>query len=310
MTVIYEPPAPGATDAEKIDHQRSRTLDFPSLTLPGDRRYWIGIVVCLVLFIRLFWDSFGHFYYHWTNDENYSHGFLVPLISLYFASQVFRRGPIPLCGGTKLGCVLFLVALVVRLFTVVVPIPFMADLALLTAMAGLFAVLFGTLALKRYWFAFFFLIFMIPLPVALYTRIASPLQLLASRVAATVMNASGVPVLREGNKMTLPGGTQLFVAEACSGVRQLTGFLALTTAVAYLSLRPVWYRVVVILSAFPIALSANIARVILTGFVMHFLNPQYASGAFHTLEGLLMMGFGLLLLNLECWILQQAVATN
>jgi exosortase/archaeosortase family protein len=58
-------------------------------------------------------------------------------------------------------------------------------------------------------------------------------------------------------------------------------------------------------SAFPIALSANIARVVLTGFVMHFLNPHYASGAFHTLEGLLMMGFGLLLLNLECWILQQ-----
>jgi exosortase/archaeosortase family protein len=67
---------------------------------------------------------------------------------------------------------------------------------------------------------------------------------------------------------------------------------------------------VVILSAFPIALSANIARVVLTGFVMHFLNPQYASGAFHTLEGLLMMGFGLLLLNLECWVLQQITATS
>ena len=65
-----------------------------------------------------------------------------------------------------------------------------------------------------------------------------------------------------------------------------------------------------ILSAFPIALSANIARVVLTGFVMHFLNPQYASGAFHTLEGLLMMGFGLLLLNLECWILQQMIAAG
>jgi exosortase len=124
------------------------------------------------------------------------------------------------------------------------------------------------------------------------------------------MNASGVPVLREGNKMTLPGGTQLFVAEACSGVRQLTGFLALTTAVAYLSRRPAWYRIVVILSAFPIALSANIARVVLTGYVMHFLNPQYASGAFHTLEGLLMMAFGLLLLNLECWVLQQIIAAR
>jgi len=310
MTVILQSPTPRAGEAEEIETGGSRTLKFPVLKNPGELRYWIGIVVCLVLFVRLFWDSFGHFYHHWTNDENYSHGFLVPLISLYFASQVSRRGPIPIRGGTKLGCLLFSVAVAVRLFTVVVPIPFVADLALLIAMAGLFAVLFGSLALRRHWFAFFFLIFMIPLPVALYSKIASPLQLLASRVAATVMNGSGVPVLREGNKMTLPGGTQLFVAEACSGVRQLTGFLALTTAVAYLSTRPIWYRVVVILSAFPIALSANIARVVLTGFVMHFLNPQYASGAFHTLEGLLMMGFGLLLLNLECWVLHQIISAN
>ncbi len=310
MTVILQSPPPRAGKAEEIETVGSRTLSFPGFKNAGELRYWIGIVVCLVLFVRLFWDSFGHFYHHWTNDENYSHGFLVPLISLYFATQVFRRGAVPIRGGAKLGCLLFAVALAVRLFTVVVPIPFVADLALLIAMSGLFAVLFGSLALRRYWFAFFFLIFMIPLPVALYSMIASPLQLLASRVAATVMNASGVPVLREGNKMTLPGGTQLFVAEACSGVRQLTGFLALTTAVAYLSTRPIWYRVVVILSAFPIALSANIARVVLTGFVMHFLNPQYASGAFHTLEGLLMMGFGLLLLNLECWVLHQLISAN
>jgi exosortase/archaeosortase family protein len=59
------------------------------------------------------------------------------------------------------------------------------------------------------------------------------------------------------------------------------------------------------LSALPIALSANIARVVLTGYIMHFINPQYALGAYHTLEGLLMMGFGLLLLNSECWVLDQ-----
>ena len=110
------------------------------------------------------------------------------------------------------------------------PIFFLADLALLLGLAGLFALLFGTTALKRYWFAFFFLVFMVPLPVALYSKIASPLQLLASRVASTVMNATGVPVLCEGNRMTLPGGVQMFVAEACSGMRQMTGFLALTTA--------------------------------------------------------------------------------
>ena len=196
-------------------------------------------------------------------------------------------------------------ALVVRLVTIPLPIPFLGDLAFLVGLAGLFTLLLGGAALKRYWFAFFFLVFMVPLPIALYSRIASPLQLLASRVASTVMNATGVPVLCEGNRMTLPGGIQMFVAEACSGMRQLTGFLALTTAVAWLVGRPVWYRTVIVISALPIALSANIARVILTGYIMHFLNPEYASGTFHTIEGLLMMGFGLLMLQGECWLLDR-----
>ncbi len=141
------------------------------------------------------------------------------------------------------GGLLLVVALLVRLVTIPLPIPFLGDIAFLVGLAGLFTLLCGTTALRRYWFGFFFLIFMVPLPVALYSKIASPLQLLASRVASTVMNATGVPVLCEGNRMTLPGGLQMFVAEACSGMRQLTGFLALTTAVAYLTTRPVWYRV-------------------------------------------------------------------
>ena len=185
---------------------------------------WTGAVLCSGLFICLFWANLGHFYHAWTVDENYSHGFLVPLISLYFANQVARRGSVPVHGGIGVGILLLLLSLAGRLATIPVPIFFLADLSLLIGLAGLFALLFGTAALKRYWFAFFFLVFMIPLPVALYSRIASPLQLLASRVASTVMNASGVPVLCEGNRITLPGGVQMFVAEACSGHETDDGF--------------------------------------------------------------------------------------
>src|ERR1700726_1378580 len=101
---------------------------------------------------------------------------------------------------------------------------------------------------------------MVPLPIALYTRIASPLQLLASRIATVALNATGIPVLCEGNMMTLPGGVQIFVAEACSGMRQLTGFLALTAAVAYLSARPAWYKAAVVVASIPVAMTANVAR--------------------------------------------------
>ena len=142
-------------------------------------------------------------------------GFLVPLISLYFANQAASRGSVPIRGGSWTGTLLLLVALSGRLLSIPLPIPFLGDVAFLIGLAGLFTMLLGTSALKRFWFAFFFLIFMVPLPIALYSKIASPLQLFASRVASTMMNATGVPVLCEGNKMTLPGGVQMFVAEAC-----------------------------------------------------------------------------------------------
>jgi exosortase len=305
MAVTTEAPAP--TEMSDREPWGLAKLLGRHATDRGQRSFWLGALLCVGLFVRLFRDNLGHFYYAWTTDENYSHGFLVPLISLYFANQVARGGPVPIRGGRWAGSLLLSVALLGRLVTIPLPIPFLGDVAFLIGLAGLFTLICGATAMKRYWFSFFFLIFMVPLPIALYSKIASPLQLLASRVASTAMNATGLPVLCEGNRMTLPGGLQMFVAEACSGMRQLTGFLALTTAVAYLTTRPVWYRVVIMVSALPIALSANIARVMLTGYIMYFINPQFALGTYHTLEGLLILGFGLLLLHCECCILDHIV---
>ena len=256
-------------------------------------------MLCLI-----FGSNLEHFVRVWRTDENYSHGFLVPLISLYFANQAAPRpGAAPLGGGDRARPAGVLDGgqaghgagpgrLPGRPF---VP----------AGLGGPLRLLAGTDALRRYGFAIFFLIFMVPLPIALYTKIASPLQLMASQVATVVLNATGVPVLCEGNRLTLPGGVQMFVAEACSGMRQLTGFLALTVAVAYLSTRPSWYRAAVVAAAVPIAITANVARVILTGYIMHHFDPNFASGTYHTIEGLLMMAFGLSLLRGWCWVLDQ-----
>ena len=138
----------------------------------------------------MFWNNSDHFYYAWTTDENYSHGFLVPLISLYFAALVAPAGPCPSSAGNG-WAILLLFRLLVRLVTIPLPIPFLGDIAFLVGLAGGFTLLCGAAAFRPYWFGFFFLIFMVPLPVALYSKIASPLQLLASRVASTVMNATG-----------------------------------------------------------------------------------------------------------------------
>jgi exosortase len=265
-----------------------------------------GALASLGLLALVFWPNLRHFVSVWSTDENYSHGFLVPLLSLYFANEAAKRGPTKIQAGIGLGIALLALAILGRLTTTLVPIGIVGDGAFLLGLAGICALIFGTAALRRYSFALFFLIFMVPLPIALYSRIASPLQLLVSQVASEVLNLAGIPVYREGNLMTLPGGVSMFVAEACSGIRQLTGFLALTTAVAYLVPRPWWYRAALVASSIPIALGANVTRVFLTGVIMYKINPQFAGGAYHTLEGLLMMGFGLVLLGALCTVLNLA----
>ena len=280
-----------------------------TLTTKTDRRdATIGAVACLAILGFMYLSNLRHFVDTWSTDENYSHGFLVPLLSLYFAREAMKRGPVIRRKGEVIGVAFLTLSVLLRLATIVVPVGIVGDAGFLIGLAGICSLIAGRDALVRFGFAIAFLAFMVPLPVALYTTLASPLQRIVSQLGASLLTTIGIPVLCEGNMMTLPGGARMFVAEACSGMRQLTGFLALTTAVAYLSQRPAWYRTILIMSSIPIAMTANVLRVTLTGCIMHLLDPKYASGQFHTIEGLLMMAVGLGLLALECSVLQMLMA--
>ncbi len=275
---------------------------------PKSRPLVLGAIGSLALVTLIYWANLKHFVQVWSTDENYNHGFLVPFISLYFANEAARRGPLVVRSGLFLGSFMVGISLLIKLSTILIPFSVASDYGLLLGLAGICAVLAGTDALKRYWFAFAFLVFLVPLPVALYSMIANPLQLMVSQIATSMLNLIGIPAYCEGTMITLAGDARLFVAEACSGMRQLTGFLALTTAWAYLSARPFWNRVLLIASSIPIAMTANVVRVTVTGVITYHFDPKYASGMFHTLEGLAMMGLGLSLLATFSYCLDQVTA--
>ncbi|HEY2154918.1 MAG TPA: exosortase/archaeosortase family protein, partial [Isosphaeraceae bacterium] len=135
---------------------------------PEGRLTLLGAAAAAVLLATMFASNILHFLTVWATDENYSHGFLVPLITLYFANEAARRGPIAEEDGTRLGVALIVTSILGRLATIAVPVGFVGDLSLVLGLAGVVALLFGRGALRRFGFSIGFLNFMIPLPIALY----------------------------------------------------------------------------------------------------------------------------------------------
>src|SRR5207249_7516921 len=138
---------------------------------------------------------------------------------------------------------------------------------------------------------------MIPIPTIILQRFTFPLQMLASKVAATLLSLTGVPVLREGNVIVL-SVMPLEVAEACSGIRSLLSLVTLAIIYGYLMDHRKWVRVVLALSAVPIAVAANSLRIVGTGLLVQYWDPEKAEGFFHLFSGWLIFVISLLMLFL------------
>jgi exosortase len=146
-------------------------------------------------------------------------------------------------------------------------------------------------------FPWAFLILMIPIPAIVFTQITFPLQILASKVAALLLPMVGVPVLREGNVLYLPA-MPLEIAEACSGIRSLLSLAALAIIYGYLAESRIWVRIVLALASIPIAVAANSLRIVGTGLLVQYWDPDKAEGFFHTFSGWLVFVVSLAMLFL------------
>jgi exosortase len=238
----------------------------------------------------------------WYADPNYSHGMLIPLLAGYFVWERRHR----LMGLTPrpswVGLALLLCGFLLLLVGQVGAELFLQRISLLVVCAGLIRFVAGRDALAVLTFPIAFLIFMIPLPAIVLNAVAFPLQLFAAQVATTCLVALDVPVLREGNVISL-ASTTLEVAEACSGIRSLMSLLALGTVYAYFTEQVMWKRWVIVIAAVPVAIAANAFRVAGTGVLAHYLGEEAAQGFYHDFSGwlvfvvafLLLLGIGALL---------------
>ena len=245
---------------------------------------WQGLLLVAVL-AALYAPVLNLLVYQWYHDADYSHGFLVPLLSAYLIwqrrdklRQVARR---PSLLGIVIVCLsiglLFLGSLGAELF--------LARISLLGTICGLIVYFCGVPILRAMAFPIAFLLFAIPLPVILYNEIVFPLQFVASAFATRTLEALNLfPIMREGNVLILPG-MQLEVVEACSGIRSLMSLLALAAGYGYLVERSIPVRWLLIVAMVPLAIVSNGTRVMITAVMANYIGPQAAEGFMHEFSG-------------------------
>ena len=223
----------------------------------------------------------------WSSDENYSHGFLVIPFALYLAWQ--RRAQLDLAEArpSALGLALILGSAVAFVAGQLGAELFLTRLSLVGMTAGAIGWMFGTKALRAFALPLVFLLFMVPLPALIFNQITLPLQFVASAAGETLIRGAGIPVLREGNVLQLPGGS-LEVVQACSGIRSLVSLTMVGVAISCLRGGGRWTTVFSAIAAAPIAIVTNALRIAGTGIASTWIGPAAAEGFFHAFTGIVL----------------------
>lgn len=238
------------------------------------------ITILTLLSLWLYGPTLLHLVGQWWHDPNFSHGFFVPLFSAFVIWQERHRLTEISLQPSWSGLGIMVLALLVLVVGQMGAEIFLARFSMLLLLAGLIILFLGWSFLRALFFPLAFLVLMVPIPSIVFNQITFPLQLLASRVAAGLLALLGVPVLREGNVIILPS-MPLEVADACSGIRSLMSLGTLAIIYGYLMDRRIIVRVVLAVASVPIAVAANSLRIVGTGLLVQYWDPEKAEGFFH-----------------------------
>ena len=204
----------------------------------------------------------------------------------------------------SLGIVLLVFAVVFRYVAALAAEAFVGRASMFLAIAGLVIWGWGVRQLLHWWLPVTLLALSVPLPDIVLGSLALPLQFKASQLGAALLATRGIPVHLDGNVIRLPGH-DLFVTEACSGLRSLTALLSLGVLLGGLLLRRPLSRGAIILLSVPVAVLVNGVRVFFTGFLVVFVDPKLAEGFSHMTEGWLLFLVAFAMLSGLTWMVHR-----
>jgi exosortase len=297
----------------------------PSLPAIVGRNGLLQFVVLGALVLIVFWNPLRwSVVYRWQNDADWSHGWLVPLFSLYFLNVHRDRLALAVRKTSYVGLAIVVLSLTAYFWTLAIrPVTYARPLCFVSTVFGLTLFLGGWQVIRVAWFPIAFLVLAVPIPSNLYVDLTMPLRKIASQGSSEVLGmipglqteVAGVVIdyVYDGS----PGS--LNVEQACSGMRLTMAFVTLGVAMAYLGDRPFWQRVIMVLSCIPIAIMCNLIRVTITGVLYVFRDEpigqrwnfdSLSHGTPHALLGIAMLPIALGSFALVGWVLRNLVVED
>jgi exosortase len=266
------------------------------------RSLLVSLLVLSVALLFSYWTTLKEMELRWRADAQYSHGYLVPLFAGYLLWA--RRDKIKwnAVNPSWWGAALLVLGCLIRLAGAFSFIEWFDELSLIPCIAGMVLLWGGWTAFRWSWPAIAFLVFMVPLPFSVEGKFAEQLQMLGTQCSTYSLQTVGYPAFAEGTDI-LVNQERVSVVKACSGLGMLMSFFALSIAVALVIDRPLLDRVVIVVSAVPIALLSNVARITFTSMLFDLTQNQEIRNWAHTGAGWFMMIFALMLMWLELKVL-------
>lgn len=219
-----------------------------------------------------------------AHDTYYSHGFLIPFISLFIVWQKRKELLRLKTQGSNLGWVFFLGSILIHLVCTRFRISFLSGLSFISALAGLILLFLGKEHLKKLLFPLLFLIFMVPLPMVAIANLSFRLKIFAAQVSTFIINILGVPAVRDGSVIRTMH-SYVMVEDPCSGIRSLVALIALGALMAYYSELSIKRKMALFISSIPIAVSTNIIRIVILTLASEMYGEKFATGTFHNIMG-------------------------
>jgi exosortase len=278
-----------------------------SSEVAGDpARQWIAAALVLAAGLWAYWPTLVGIVTTWNREPDYSHGFLVVPLALYFL--VARKGSFPGIGrpALVLGFGLVGLSVVARLLGALFYFEFVDGYSILLWIAGAVAIFGGGRLLGWTLPAIGFLFFAVPLPFGIETGMSAPLQRVATKITCWTLQTLGQPAFAEGN-VILMGDHKLEVAQACSGLRLFMSVVAMAYLYMVLVRRVWWEKAVLLFATVPVAIISNAARIVATGLLLQVTTGEVAHKFSHDFAGWAMIPLAAALFSLVLWYLGKLI---